>query len=372
MTQITAYVGLDVHKNSISIAAAPGESREKPSFHGRIPNDLTKLLKRLAPFGSADQVKVAYEAGPTGYGLARRLRAKGYDCVVVAPAKTPKTGSDRVKTDRRDALKLAGFLRSGHLTEIRIPTEEEEALRDLLRAREDIKGAEVQTRRRLNSMMLRHDRIWNGTKCNWTKAHYQWLEDQQFERRASNEAKVAYLEQIRELQRRLAELDRAIEEIVLAGDRKDLVLALCAVKGFSILGAATFIAEIGDFSRFSAATRFMSFLGLTPSEHSSGDGTSRGPITKAGNGRLRRLLVEAAHNYTYSPHISRELERRQRGVHEDVLRIAWKAQKRLYRQRQRLLRAGKSPRKTAVAMARELAGFVWAIGQATTLRAEAA
>lgn len=371
MTKITAYVGLDVHKNSISIAAAPAGSSERPQFHGRIPNDLQKLGKRLEPFGHPSQVKVAYEAGPTGYGLARRLRAAGYDCVVVAPAKTPKSGSERVKTDRRDALKLAGFLRSGHLTEIRIPTDEEEALRDLLRAREDVKGAEVQTRRRLNSMMLRHDRIWAGTKHNWTKAHYQWLEKQTFAERASNEAKVAYLEQIRELQRRLADLDRSIEEIVLSVERADLVLALCALKGFSILTAATFLAEVGDFTRFATAAQFMSFLGLTPSESSSGDGYYRGPITKAGNRRLRRLLVESAWTYTRPPHLSVELKRRQKGVHAAVLDIAWKAQKRLYRLRTRMTSAGKSARKIVVATARELAGFVWAIGQERVLRAQA-
>lgn len=363
MTQISAYIGLDVHKNSISIAAAESGSREKASFHGRIPNDLTRLLKRLAPFGPAGRVKIAYEAGPTGYGLARRLRSEGYDCVVIAPAKTPRASSDRVKTDRRDAMKLATFLRSGHLTEVRVPTPEEEALRDLLRAREDVKSSEVRTRRRLNSMMLRHGRIWRGSKCNWTKGHYQWLEEQQFEHRASNEAKVAYLEQIRQLQARLAELDSAIEDAVLASPQKETVLALRAMKGISTLTAATLIAEIGDFSRFEAATRFMSFLGLTPSESSSGDGSTRGPITKAGNGRLRRLLVESAWTYTRAPHLSVPLKKRQIGVSEAVLDISWKAQKRLYRQRQRLIRAGKSHRKIIVAMARELAGFVWAVAK---------
>ena len=187
MSKFSTYIGLDVHKNSISVAAAPADPEQPARSLCRLPNDAPRLLKLLAKCGAPCQVQICYEAGPTGYGLVRRLRQEGYVCEVVAPAKTPRAPSDRVKTDRRDAVKLASFLRSGLLTSIRIPTEKEEALRDLLRAREDIKRFECDLRRRLGALMLRHDRIWTGTRCNWTKRHFNWLETQRFERRGTEE-----------------------------------------------------------------------------------------------------------------------------------------------------------------------------------------
>lgn len=371
MTQINAYIGLDVHKNSISLASAPSDGSCDAAFHRRLPNDVTRLLKELQLFGSPAQVHVCYEAGPTGYGLARRLRAEGYRCDVVAPAKTPRLPSDRVKTDRRDAVKLARFLRSGHLTAIRVPTLEEEALRDLIRTREDIKRDESDLRRRLGALMLRHGRVW-GEKSTWTKAHMTWLEKQEFDQHATMEAKLCYLEQIKHLQRVLGELDKSIEQVALSLDHANVVRALCALKGIKVLTAATFLAEIGDFRRFATAAQFMSFLGLTPSESSSGDSTQRGPITKAGNRRLRRLLVESAWTYIKAPHESVELKRRSEGVHQEVKDLAMKAQKRLWKRRRQMTSAQKSPRKINVAMARELAGFVWAIARHDNLVATAA
>ncbi|MEM9374097.1 MAG: IS110 family transposase [Planctomycetota bacterium] len=366
MSQISAYIGLDVHKNSISIAAAPAEHSNPVQFHGRHCADTARLIKKLAAFGAPAEVRICYEAGPTGYGLARALIAAGYDCQVVAPAKTPKLPSDRVKTDRRDAKKLAEFLRSGHLTAIRIPTEEEEALRDLIRAREDVKHDESDLKRRLMGLMLRRGRVWNE-KSNWTKAHMAWLERAEFDHAATNETKIAYLELIKHLGRVLAELDRRIEHFALSMQRADLVRALCAFKGIRVLTAATIISEIGDFDRFPTAAQFMSFLGLTPSESSSGDSTKRGPITKAGNKRLRRLLVESAWTYKKTPHESLDLKRRSRGVHPSVKDIAMAAQKRLWRRQMRLLHLNKCSRKVNVAVARELAGFLWAAGRSTQL-----
>lgn len=362
MKRFSTYVGLDVHKNSISAAFA-GPEEDKARSLGRLPNDETRLLRALQPLGDPGDVQICYEAGPTGYGLVRRLRELGYDCQVVAPAKTPKMTSDRVKTDRRDAIKLADFLRSGHLTFIRVPTPEEEALRDLLRAREDIKTKESNSKRQLNSMMLRHGRIFAGGKSLWTKRHLDWIEQQSFDFEASQEAKDIYVGEVRRYKLLLEELDRRIEEVSAKLERADLVNALRAFKGIKTLTAATVVAEVGDLKRFPSAAKFASFLGLTPSEHSSGDTRSRGRITKAGNKRLRCLLVEAAWAYWRSPHVSRELEARSAGASAEVKELTWKTQRRLHRRLRGLQLRGVSSRKALIAVARELACAIWALGQ---------
>ena len=366
MQRFSSYVGLDVHKNSISVAVARPDG-DKASSLGRLPNDVHRLLGVLRPLGAPADVQVCYEAGPTGYGLVRDLRELGYDCQVVAPAKTPKMTSDRVKTDRRDALKLADFLRSGHLTFIRVPTPEEEALRDLIRAREDIKTKETNSKRQLNSMMLRHGRIFRGSKSLWTKLHFDWIEKQVFDYAASQEAKDAYVGEVRRYKQLLEDLDRRIEEVSATLERADLVNALRAFKGIKTLTAATIVAEVGDLKRFPSAAKFASFLGLTPSEHSSGDTRSRGRITKAGNKRLRRMLVEAAWAYWRQPHVSRDLERRSPNVPPAVRDHTWKTQQRLYRRMRALQHRGVSAKKALIAVARELACAIWALGQQEVL-----
>ena len=362
MCQFSTYVGLDVHKNSISIAVADGGSREEARSLGTAANDLTRLLAKLRRLGRPQEVAVCYEAGPTGYGLYRRLLAEGYECQVVAPAKTPRVRGDRVKTDRRDARKLAHFFRSGDLTSIRVPTQAEEALRDLLRAREDTKRVEVNTKRRLGALLLRHGRIW-PKRSQWTKEHLEWAGSQSFDFPATTEAHAHYIGEIRRLRDVLADLDRRIEEAVESFERADLVRALCCMKGIKTLTAATIVAELGDLRRFPTPGKLMSFLGLTPSEHSSGDSTRRGAITRAGNARLRRLLVESAWAYWRHPHVSRVLERRSTGVAPEARELAWRAQTRLHRRLRYLTSTGKSPRKALIAAARELAGFIWAVGQ---------
>lgn len=362
MSRFSTFVGLDVHKKTISIAfAEAGDDRAR--YLKREAHDLTRLLRSLAPLGKPEGVQICYEAGPTGYGLARRLREEGYDCQVVAPAKTPKKPGDHVKTDRRDAVKLADYLRSGHLTFIRIPTPEEEALRDLIRAREDLKLKETNSKRQLNSMMLRHGRIFVGGKCLWTKRHFDWVETQEFEFEASREAKDVYVGEIRRYMQAVQDVDRRIEELASAMSRADLIHALRAFKGIKTLTAATIVAEVGDLRRFPSASKFASFLGLTPSEQSSGDQRSRGAITKAGNRRLRRMLVEAAWAYWRSPHVSRELEARSGGVTKQVRDLSWETQRRLHRRLRTLQMRGKSSKKALVAVARELACSVWSIGQ---------
>ena len=371
MPRFSTYIGLDVHKHSIVLAAAPADPELPVSKGEKLPNDLPRLLRKLERYGAPGEMKICYEAGPTGYGLVRELRRRGYACEVVAPAKTPRLLTDRVKTDKRDACKLAVFLRSGHLTAIRVPTEEEEALRDLVRAREDIKRCEVNMRRRLAALMLRHGRIWTGTKHNWTKAHYAWLERQRFERRGTDEAKELYLSELLRMTALVEEIDRSIEQVVPKMPQADLIRALRSFKGIDTHTAATIVAEIGDFKRFPTAGKFMSFLGLVPSELSSGNKTLRGPITKAGNKRLRRLLIEAAWANRRSPHVGPDLARRSRGVAEKVLEHRMKAQRRLYKRKWALTEAGKGSRKVTVALARELAGFIWAVGQEKELMASA-
>ncbi|MEO1318262.1 MAG: IS110 family transposase [Pseudomonadota bacterium] len=369
---ISTHVGLDVHKNSIFIAVRSRSEASARSL-GQIPHDLTRLLRKLAKLGPPESVQLCYEAGPTGYGLCRALRKRGYDCQVVAPAKTPSIVSNRVKTDRRDALKLADFLATGHLTSIRIPTPEEEALRDLIRAREDLKIKETNSKRQLNSMMLRHGRVFSmqngGGKSHWTLLHLEWLDRQRFEHEASNIAKETYIAEIRHLIERIETLDSRIAEIAEAMERADLIRALQAFKGIKVLTAATIVAEIGDLRRFPTAKRFASFLGLTPSEQSSGETRNRGSITKAGNRRLRRMLVEAAWAYWRSPHISRELLKRSEGTSESVRAIAWKAQSRLNRRLRALQHRHVPMKKALIAVARELACAIWAVGQEEPLAA---
>ena len=361
------YVGLDVHKNSIHVAFSSTKTGECSSL-GDVTNDLTRLLAKLKPLGDPAQIQICYEAGPTGYGLHRKLRELGYDCQVVAPAKTPSIASDRVKTDRRDAMKLARFLATGHLTFIRVPTPEEEALRDLIRAREDIKIKETNSKRQLSSMMLRHDRIFKEGKSYWTKMHMEWVEKQTFEFDASSEAMRTYIAEVRRYGKLIEDLDRRIEVISSTLERADLINALRAFKGIKTLTAATIVAEIGDLKRFPTAGKFASFLGLTPSEQSSGQTHNRGRITKAGNRRLRRMLVESSWAYWRSPHLSRELLARSEGVSDEVRDIAWKTQKRLHRRLNALRYRHMSAKKALIAVTRELACAIWAVGQEESLQ----
>lgn len=372
MNKIQTYVGLDVHKKTIYTAFRSAAATAARTI-GEIPHDLTRLRKQLAPLGDPAGIQICYEAGPTGYGLCRSLRQLGYDCQVVAPARTPSVPSDRVKTDRRDALKLAEFLATGHLTFIRIPTPEEDALRDLIRAREDLKIKETNTKRQLSSMMLRHGRVFSkengGGKSHWTLLHLEWLDRQVFDHEASNIAKLSYITQVRYLGECIADLDKRIAEVASTIERADLVRGFQAFKGIKVLTAATIVAEIGDLRRFATAKQFASFLGLTPSEHSSGGSRNRGSITKAGNGRVRRLLVEAAWAYWRSPHISRELTARSEGVSEPVRAIAWRAQQRLHKRLRALQHRHVPMKKALIAVTRELACAIWAVGQEESVTA---
>jgi transposase len=359
------YVGLDVHKDSITIAVAR-EGREAAETWKTIPYDgvrLRKALKMLVKKG--EELRVCYEAGPTGFGLCRRLREAGIDCMVVAPSLVPGKAGDRVKTDRRDARKLAHFLRSGDLTPVYVPDDAVEAIRDLERARDDAKSAERVARHQLSKFLLRHDRHWDGTT--WTVRHRDWIRTQKFTYPAQQRVLEDYLKTVEDLAERVARLTDAIEALVEETVLASLVKALQAFRGVSTISAVTIAAEVGDLRRFASAGQFMSYVGLIPSEDSSGKRRRQGPITRCGNAHVRKILVEAAWHYRHVPVMSKELRRRNQGVATGVRRIAWEAQKRLNQRFYHLVYAGKSTQKAVIAVARELAGFIWAVGQEETL-----
>jgi transposase len=355
------YVGLDVHKDSITIAVAR-EGREAAETWKTIPYDGVRLRKALKMLVKDGQVlKVCYEAGPTGFGLCRRLREAGIDCMVVAPSLVPGKPGDRVKTDPRDARRLAHFLRSGDLTEVYVPDEAVEAIRDLERARDDAKCAERVARHQLSKFLLRHDRHWDGTT--WTVRHRVWIRGQKFEYPAQQRVLEDYLKAVEDLAERVERLTSQMEELVQQTTLAPLVKALQAFRGVSVVSAVTIAAEVGDLRRFATASQFMSYVGLVPSEDSSGKRRRQGAITRCGNGHLRRIVVEAAWHYRHLPLMSKELRRRNKGLAPGVQRIAWEAQKRLNQRLYHLIHAGKSVQKAITAVARELAGFIWAVGQ---------
>jgi len=365
MKASVVYVGMDVHKDSITIAVAR-QGREPAETWKTIPNDGVRLRKALKLLARDGQVlRVCYEAGPTGFGLCRRLREGGIDCIVVAPSLVPGKPGDRVKTDRRDARKLAHFLRSGDLTEVYVPDEAVEAIRDLERARDDAKCAERVARHQLSKFLLRHDRHWEGTT--WTHRHLEWIRTQKFAYPAQQRVLEDYLKTVEDLAERVAWLTAAMGELVEETVLAPLVKALQAFRGVSVVSAVTIAAEAGDLRRFGTAAQFMSYVGLVPSEDSSGKRRRQGRITRCGNGHLRRILVEAAWHYRHVPSMSKELRRRNQGVAPGVRRIAWETQKRLHTRLYHLLHAGKSAQKAITALARELAGFIWSVGQEETL-----
>ncbi len=361
MNASVIYVGLDVHKDSIVIAVARA-GREAAENWKTIPHDAIRLQKALKMLvKNSETLKVCYEAGPTGFGLCRRLREMEIDCVVVAPSLVPTKAGDRVKTDRRDARKLAHFLRSGDLTEVHVPDESVEAIRDLERARDDAKGAERVARHQLSKFLLRHDRRWERTT--WTQAHRDWIRAQKFAYPAQQRVLEDYLKAVEDLAERVERLTAQVAELVEETALAPLVKALQAFRGISVVSAVTIAAEAGELRRFATAGQFMSYVGLVPSEDSTGTRRRQGAITRCGNGHLRRIIVEAAWHYRHVPRMSKELRRRNRGLASGVTRLAWEAQKRLNRRLYHLLHAGKSIQKAITALARELAGFIWAVGQ---------
>ena len=358
-----AYVGLDVHKDTIAVSVAqPG--RGQPSYEGEIahtPKAVNKLLERLSRRFDGQVLEFVYEAGPCGYGLYRRILASGHDCRVVAPSLIPRKAGERVKTDRRDALSLARLARAGELTAVWVPDAEQEAMRDLTRAREDMKGIERTARQRLGAFLLRHGRIYTAGKSRWTQAHFRWLEAQRFDNAIQQQVFEDYVDAVRDAQRRVAALEGQMREASRSWSLAPVLEGLMALRGVGLITAMTVLAEIGDLTRFDSPRQLMAYLGVVPSEHSSGGSRRQGAITKTGNGHVRRVLVEAAWAYRFPARRTAEMARRAERTPPAVQAIAWHAQKRLCARYRRLLEAGKNTKQATTAIARELAGFVWAI-----------
>lgn len=358
---ITGYVGLDVHKDSIAVAVAePG--RAAPRFVGTTGPCLAELTKALSHLGRPAQLQLAYEAGPCGYTLARELSARGYRCEVIAVAKTPRKPGERIKTDRRDALLLARYLRAGELTPVTIPDAHDEALRDLSRAREDAVRARLKARQQLNALLLRHGRRYEG-KTRWTQAHERYLGQVSFEYPAQNIAYAEYRAAVRDAHDRVERLEAALREQVASWRFAPVVRALTTLKGIDFVAAVTLVAELGDLARFGHPKELMSYLGLVPSEYSTGESRHQGKITKTGNGHVRRVLIESAWSYRYPARMSRERMVRCEGQPKTIRDLAWKAQLRLCSRYRRLTARGMHQNKVCVAIARELAAFVWDVAR---------
>jgi len=358
---IKFFVGLDAHKDSTSVAACEA-SREPARFVGTIGPDVQALLKLLAKAGDPAQVNVVYEAGPTGYGLYRELRRRGYRCQIVAPSLIPRRPGERVKNDRRDCGRLAELSRAGELKPIWVPDEAHEAMRNLWRAREDAVGARLKARQQLKAFLLRHARRYPG-KTSWTKSHEHWIAGLRFDHEGDRIALAEYQLAAQAAEQRVQRLTSALTEAVKGWRFAPVVAALRALRGIDTVSAIGLISEIGDISRFSSARQLVSYLGLVPSEHSSGNSIRRGSITKTGNAHARRLLTEAAWSYRFPARMSQQLRQRSAAVDEVIRNHAWKAQLRLCGRFGRLSARGVQVNKVCVAVARELAGFVWAIAR---------
>jgi transposase len=367
MSSTVRYVGLDVHKETVVIAVADDNARAAEVL-GEVPHEASRILARLRKLGPVETLRVCYEAGPTGYGLQRHLLRAGISCVVVAPSLVPSQSGQRVKTDRRDARRLAHFLRSGDLTPVWVPDEQTEALRDLERAREDAKRAEKTAKQQLSKFLLRQGRPYTEGK-QWTKPHWRWIEQQTFTQEAHRRVLVDAIQVVHQATDRVERLEQDIAELIEGSVLGPLVRDLQAFRGVALVTAVGLAAEIGDFHRFATAGQFMAFVGLVPSEYSSGGHRSQGGITKTGNRHVRRLLIEAGWNYYRWPlRLSVALRARRQEVPQAVIDIADKAMHRLGRKGYRMRERGMSPKKIVTALARELAGFLWAAARVSTPR----
>ena len=363
MKEKVRFLGLDVHAETIAVAVAEpdGEVRSLGTIANR-EESIRKLVKKL---GTPEHLRACYEAGPTGYVLYWQLTQLGVECAVVAPTLVPTKAGDRVKTDRRDAMKLARSHRSDDLTAVWVPDGNSEALRDLVRAREAAKQDQLRARHRLGKFLLRAGRRPPavGMKA-WTEPYMAWVRQVHFEQPAQQATLQDYLHEVDHMAARVKRLEQAITEAVklAAPEVQEVVKGLQALRGIAEISAVTIVAELGQISRFHTARQLMGYSGVVPSEDSSGERKKRGGITKTGNAHLRCIVVEAAWNYRHRPAIGPKLRKRQEGVPEPIKEIAWKAQVRLSKRYARLAAAGKDQRKIVTAVGRELLGFIWAIG----------
>jgi transposase len=368
MKEKVRFLGLDVHAETIAVAVAEpdGEVRNL----GTIANRAESIRKMVKKLGSVEQLKACYEAGPTGYVLYWQLSELGVKCEVIAPTLVPMKAGDRVKTDRRDAERLARSYRSGDLTAVWVPDEGSEALRDLVRARETAKQDQLRARHRLSKFLLRSgQRPAAGMKA-WTLGYMAWVRQLRFKQVAQESTRLDSLHEVEHMAQRVKRLEQAITEAVkLASPAlQEVICGLQALRGVAQISAVTIAAELGNISRFEGARQLMGYSGAVPSENSSGQRTRHGSITKTGNAHLRRIAIEAAWSYRLRPGVGPALRKRQEGVTEEIKEIAWKTQHRLHKRYMRLAATGKDQRKIIAAVGRELLGFIWAIG----IKAEAA
>ncbi len=357
----TTYVAMDTHKKTISIALAEAGRRGETRFIGEIPSGpeaVAKMIERLAK--KHGKLAFCYEAGPCGYGLYRQITALGHECVVVAPSLVPTRPGDRVKTDRRDAVTQASLFRSGELTPVWVPDDAHEAMRDLSRVRQAAVEALRRARQQVLSFLLRHGHVYSDGE-HWTCKHRLWLATQHFDHSARQ---IAFEELVQAMDEAIARRDRLakqMHELLPSWSLRKIVTAIQALRGIAAISAITLVAEIGDFKRFANPRQLMAYLGLTPSECSSGAKTARGAITRAGNTRARRMLVEGAWTYRLPARMGTDIHKRNEALPPAIKDIAWKAQVRLCARYRRLARSGKPTNVVCVAIARELVAFVWAI-----------
>lgn len=352
------YAGMDVHKDSIRIAVLHGNERETV-YEGTFENDVAKVVKKLKSFAKQGTVIAAYEAGCMGYTLQRGISKAGIECRVISPNKIDRLAINRIKTDARDAVLIARMIKHNEADMIQIPSQEDEAARDLLRCREDIKAELQRTRHQIMNFLLRQGHIYGGGKTNWTGAHKAWMKKLTFTLAPQQETFTQYYCHMMEIESRLERIEASIITLAQTEQYCARVARLRCFKGIDYLTALACVCEIGDYKRFPSAGAFMSYIGLVPSEHSSGTKRYQGGITKTGNCHLRKLLVESSWHYRYYNPANAALKERRKGMDEMVITYADKALHRLQKKFAKAVYRGKSAKLAVTATARELAGFVW-------------
>jgi transposase len=359
------FIGLDVHNDSIAVSLAPSDGTEVRRYGiiGGQHDDVLKLIKKLSAAHPGATLKFCYEAGPRGYPLCRFIRQHGAECLIVAPSKVPRQPGDRVKTDRRDADQLARLFRAGELTGIYVPDPQDEAVRDLIRARYQVQKQQHRARQQLKMFLLRHNLRYAGTKP-WTAAHLRFLATVKLPFAEQQFVFQEMVNVITEAGQRLERYEKEIVSVVEGWRWAPVVRALMSLRGVALLTGATLVAELGDLERFASAPQLMGYLGLCPGEHTTGENRQQGGITKMGNGIARKAMIEAAWNNRTPARISRTVLARQEGLPKAVTEAAWNAQTRLHQRYKHLTGVGrKKSQVAAAALGRELAGFVWAIGR---------